>query len=75
METIKRYSKLALTGDLEIQMTCNKTIWKAYEIVYNSFSNLKALFKPLPGRIHKSTELCPHKAESKQKLEPNFKQL
>ena len=56
-------------------MICNKTIWKAYKIVYKTFSDLKARFKPLPGRTHKSTELCPYKAENKQRLEPNFKQL
>ena len=56
-------------------MTWNKTIWKAYEIVYNSFLDLKAWFKPLPGRIHQSTEVYPHKAENQQKLQPNFKQL
>ena len=35
LETIQRYSKLTITRDLELQMTCNKTIWKAYEIFYN----------------------------------------
>ena len=38
--TIQRYGKLIITGDLQIKMIGNKTIWKAYEIVYNSLSDL-----------------------------------
>ena len=74
METIKRYSKLALTGDLEIQMTCNKTIWKAYELVYNSFLDLKhdSNLYQLEFIIQQNSVLTRQRVS---KLEPNFKQL
>jgi hypothetical protein len=33
----QQLSNLIMTGDLQLQMMCNKTLWKAYEIVYDSF--------------------------------------
>jgi hypothetical protein len=34
----QQLSNLIITGDLQLQMTDKKTLWKAYEIVYNSFN-------------------------------------
>ena len=46
---------MIITGDLQIEMTGNKIIWKSNEISYNSSSDLKARFQPLPGRIYINT--------------------
>jgi hypothetical protein len=34
----QQLSNLTTTGDLQLQKMCNKTLWKAYEIIYNSFN-------------------------------------
>jgi hypothetical protein len=39
---MQQQQDLHATGATELQWTFHKTIWKAYKIVYNSFSDVKA---------------------------------
>jgi hypothetical protein len=34
----QQLSNLIITEDLQLEMTCKKTLWKAYEILYISFN-------------------------------------
>ena len=63
---------MIITRDLQIEMIGNKTIWKAYEISYNSFSDLKAWFQTLPGRIDRITWSGLNKTENKQLCDPTL---
>jgi hypothetical protein len=38
----QQLSNLIITGDLQLQMTCKKTLWKAYEIIYISYNIITA---------------------------------
>jgi hypothetical protein len=40
--TKEQFSKSITTGVLQIQLACKRTLWKAYEIIYNSFIIIKA---------------------------------
>jgi NADPH-dependent 7-cyano-7-deazaguanine reductase QueF-like protein len=47
-------------------MTYNKTIWKAYEIIYILSLIIKAWFPSLAGQKHAFTETGLNKIESKE---------
>ena len=47
-------------------------IWKAYEITYNSFLDLKAWFQPSLDQIYRITWSGPNKTENKQLCDPTL---
>jgi hypothetical protein len=60
--TFKQFT--SITRDPKIPMIWYKTIWKSYNMLYNSFSDLKTWFQSLPSQIPKVPEICPLQTES-----------
>jgi hypothetical protein len=62
----EQFNESITTGVLQIQLTCKRTFWKAYEIIYKTFINIKSMIPKFTRSKSSKHKICSVQTESNQ---------